>query len=99
MFGMFKRVSDLEARMDDLERRLDAIEGRVKAELDGLRGYKHKTEAELLQIKSQLEQVVGTLVALVDAAENKEGAARATALLRRARNHLTRATRHLSVVA
>lgn len=91
--GVLSRIRDLEIRVDKLEVKFEGLERHFTEDLDSLGGYKHKSEAELAEIRGQLSSIVSTLESLVSNAENQDDAARARSLLRRARNNLTRATK------
>jgi ABC-type transporter Mla subunit MlaD len=97
--GLQDRVAQLESRVAILENRVDAGEDAVKQLLDGFGGYKNRTATELADIQSQLRPIIATLVATVEASENRADVERTERLLRRARNNLTRAQRAATMAA
>jgi hypothetical protein len=97
--GLQDQVARLESRVAILENRVDAGEDAVRRLLDGFGDYKNRTDAELADIQSQLRPIVATLVATVEACENRADVERTARLLRRARNNLTRTQRAATMAA
>ncbi len=92
------RLEALEERVDRLETQMAGLEKSFRRELDSLGRYGRQTRDELIQAQGKLEGIVSTLASMVSHAENEQGTAEAKALLRRARNNLTRVVRHLQAV-
>jgi predicted nucleic acid-binding Zn-ribbon protein len=90
---MDARVTRLEDRMNQLETQFDGLSRRMQQDLDSFGDYKNRTKEELSDVCGQLTQIVGTLEAIVGAAENRADIQGAASLLKRARNHLTRANK------
>jgi hypothetical protein len=74
-----------------VENTLDQLQNTVAQHLDTFGGYKQRTAEDLADIQSQLGPIVGTLEALVQNGETRADIAEAANLLKRAKNHQTRA--------
>jgi hypothetical protein len=96
--NLAERVGALEGRVDRMENQLTALETSLRTELDSLGRYSTRTRDELIQAQGKIEGVLGALEAVVSHGENQQGTVEAAALLRRARNNLTRVNRHLKAV-
>jgi len=89
--GLADRVAQMESRIATLENRVGSVEQTIKSHLNNFSGYKAKSQQELTDITGQLKPMVATLEGLVRAGESATDVESAKALLRRARNNLTRA--------
>jgi hypothetical protein len=89
--GLADRVAQLEGRVASLENRVGSVEQTIANHLNNFSGYKAKSEQELADIIGQSKPMVATLEGLVRAGESSADVESAKAMLRRARNNLTRA--------
>lgn len=90
-----EKFLQIEKRLDEMDMRISSIESHVSSALSQFGDYKNRSEAELLLMKGQIEQMINTIESLVSTAEYQQGNERAKALLRKLRNNRTRIDKQL----
>ena len=92
-------IPDLKVRIDGIETRIAHLENLVESSLKDLGGYKERTAEELRVMKTQIENMLDSIEALIQIEEGQEVIEDAKRLRRRLKNHKTRATKALIALA
>ena len=79
-------IDKLESQVNDIDQRL----GLVETTLGHFGDYNNRTSKQLKRIESKIEDLLGSVEALIERDESEEATERAKNLRRRLRNHLTR---------
>ena len=77
------QVNGIDQRVEAIDQRVTTVELQTKTTLRRFGKYKYRTSEELKLMGEQIEDLLGSLEALVERIEFEEGAARARNLLRR----------------